>query len=105
MLIKNAHVPGRGVRDIQVDNGAITAIESTLDGPVDVDASGLVAVPGFVDTHRHVVQAALRGVAPDMPLREYFTAVLGRIAETYTEQDTRDSILLGAAEALNAGIT
>jgi 5-methylthioadenosine/S-adenosylhomocysteine deaminase len=105
VLIKNAYVPGRGVTDIRAENGAITAIESTLDGSADLDATGLVAIPGFVDTHRHVVQSALRGVAPDMPLREYFTAILGRIAETYTEQDTRDSILLGAAEALNAGIT
>jgi 5-methylthioadenosine/S-adenosylhomocysteine deaminase len=105
VLIRNAYVPGKGVRDIRAENGAITAIESTLDGPPDLDATGLVAIPGFVDTHRHVVQSALRGVAPDMPLREYFTAILGRIAETYTDQDTRDSILLGAAEALNAGIT
>lgn len=105
MVIKNAHIPGLGTRDIRVADGAIAAIESTLDGPADIEATSLVAIPGFVDTHRHVVQAPLRGIGPDMALEYYLTNVLGAIGERFTEEDTEAAIMLGAVEALDAGVT
>ncbi|TCO62434.1 amidohydrolase family protein [Actinocrispum wychmicini] len=104
MLIKNAYLPGQGARDIRIERGTITAIESTLDGPADLDATNLVAIPGFVDTHRHMVQSPLRGLAPDMPLAAYFTEIISRM-DRYTEEDIHNAILLGAAEAIDAGVT
>ncbi|MEV4312612.1 amidohydrolase family protein [Actinocrispum sp. NPDC049592] len=100
MLIKNGYLPGVGVRDIAIEDGVIA--ESTSDGQT-LDATGLVVIPGFVDTHRHLVQAPLRGIGPDMNLEHYLTNVLSRMR--FTEEEAHNAILLGAAEALNAGIT
>ncbi len=100
MLIKNGYLPGVGVQDIAIEDGAIA--ESTSDDQT-LDATGLVVIPGFVDTHRHMVQAPLRGIGPDMTLAHYLSNVLGRMR--FTEEDAHNAILLSAAEALDAGIT
>jgi 5-methylthioadenosine/S-adenosylhomocysteine deaminase len=105
VLIKNAHIPSVGTRDIQIDEGTITKIEPSLDGEAGIDAKNLVAIPGFVDTHRHLVQTPLRGIGPDMTLQEYLADLLGRISTRLTPEDAKHSILLGAVEALDAGIT
>jgi cytosine/adenosine deaminase-related metal-dependent hydrolase len=38
-----------------------------------IDTSGMIALPGFVDTRRHVWQTQLRTVATDWTLFNYFT--------------------------------
>jgi dihydroorotase len=46
-----------GVRDVALAGGAIAAVAERLDAgaaPIDVDARGLLVVPGFVDLHAHV---------------------------------------------------
>ncbi|MEV6971829.1 amidohydrolase family protein, partial [Hamadaea sp. NPDC051192] len=70
-----------------------------------IDATGQVLIPGFVDTHRHVWQAPLRGIGPDLTLPGYFEVVLGRALSAYRPEDTHLAVRLGAAEALDAGIT
>ncbi len=107
LLIKNGHLTSGHRADILIDNGEIITVGSV---PVAhaaevIDADGLVVVPGFVDGHRHVWQAPLRGIGPDMTLSEYLTAVLGRALNGYGPREAHHATLLGAAEALNAGIT
>ena len=42
------------VRNIGIANGSIIAItEDELDAPANIDASGLVVAPGFIDLHAH----------------------------------------------------
>ncbi|WP_432992858.1 amidohydrolase family protein [Dactylosporangium sp. CA-233914] len=95
--------------DVLIDGGAIVAL-----GDVDiaelaavevVDAAGLRVAPGFVDGHRHVWQAPLRGAGADMTLPDYFDAVLDRALSVFGPADAHLATLLGAAEALDAGIT
>jgi cytosine/adenosine deaminase-related metal-dependent hydrolase len=78
-----------------------------VDTEVDevIDASGLVVVPGFVDGHRHVAQAPLRGIGADLTLPAYLEDVLGRILPAYRPEDAQLATLLGALEALDAGVT
>ena len=47
-----------------------------------VDASGKIVIPGFVDTHRHTWEAAIRGCAPNATLGTYFVEVLDSFAPT-----------------------
>jgi 5-methylthioadenosine/S-adenosylhomocysteine deaminase len=91
--------------DILVSDGTITAIGADLDASAVIDATGLVVTPGFVDTHRHVVLAPLRGIGPDMSLSHYLTTMLGRIGSRHGVADVRNGVLLGAVEALDAGVT
>ncbi|GAA3391326.1 amidohydrolase family protein [Cryptosporangium minutisporangium] len=91
-----------------IEDGVITALGPGLRPPPDaevIDASGLVAIPGLVDGHRHVWQAPLRGIGADMTLADYFRTVLGRALSAYRPEDAHAAALLGAAEALDAGVT
>jgi cytosine/adenosine deaminase-related metal-dependent hydrolase len=115
LLIKNAHLLSGQRADVLVDNGEIVAVTprpgagtaaSADTAAVEViDADGLVVAPGFVDGHRHVWQAPLRGIGADMTLPDYLDAVLGRALETYGPREAHLATQLGAAEALDAGIT
>ncbi|GAA2149149.1 amidohydrolase family protein [Glycomyces algeriensis] len=111
-LLRNGHViPGDGSpelpgTDVLTEDGVITAIGKDLPHAAGtrIDASGMVVMPGLVDAHRHVWQAPLRGIGADMTLPDYFRTVLGRALSAYRPEDARLAVMLGAAEALNAGI-
>ena len=62
-------------------------------------------IPGFVDTHRHTWEAAIRGCAPNATLDDYFVEVLDTFAPVYRPEDVYASNLAGSLECLNAGIT
>jgi cytosine/adenosine deaminase-related metal-dependent hydrolase len=62
-----------------------------------------VVLPGFVDTHRHLVQSPMRGTGADLSLGVYLSDVLPRMTLTFDE--VRAAVLLGAVEAINAGVT
>jgi cytosine/adenosine deaminase-related metal-dependent hydrolase len=93
--------------DVLAVDGEIAAIGPDLSvaGAEVLDVSGHVVLPGFVDSHRHVWQAPLRGIGADMSLGDYLNVVLGQIAPRYQPADMRLATLLGAAEALDAGVT
>lgn len=113
LLIHGGHVvpggdsPELPRADVLVEGGAIAAVGHDLpvDGAETIDASGLVVMPGLVDSHRHVWQAPLRGIAADLTLADYFRVVLQQALPRYRPADARLATLLGAAEALDAGIT
>jgi 5-methylthioadenosine/S-adenosylhomocysteine deaminase len=107
LLIKGGHLVSGERADVLIDNGEIVAVGSVpaVDTAEVIDADGLVVAPGFVDGHRHVWQAPLRGVGADMTLPDYLSAVLGRALNAYGPREAHLATLLGAAEALNAGIT
>src|SRR5205814_8354814 len=77
---------------------------SSADAEV-LDATGMLVIPGFVGTHRHTWEAAIRNVAPDATLDDYFVEILDTFAPHYRPQDVYASNLAGSLECLNAGIT
>jgi len=92
--------------DVLIEDGAIVAVQPEISADAEViDASGMIVIPGFVDTHRHTWEAAIRGCAPNATLDDYFVEVLDSFAPHYRPQDVYASNLAGALECLNAGIT
>ena len=64
-VIKNSMVVaanGTVNSDIGITNGKIAAIDSNLDGKHVVNAEGLVALPGGIDSHVHISQPSGPGV-------------------------------------------
>ncbi|MGW4378859.1 dihydroorotase [Kitasatospora sp. NPDC004531] len=55
-LIRNAQILGGAPQDIHLVDGVFAAIGENLDVPADIeiDATGLVALPGLVDLHTHL---------------------------------------------------
>jgi 5-methylthioadenosine/S-adenosylhomocysteine deaminase len=114
LIIRGGHIVPGGDRpeiprgDILVRDGVIAEVGDGVAVPAGcavVEAAGHVVTPGFVDAHRHVWQAPLRGLGADMPMSRYFPEILGTALRSYTPADARLATLLGAAEALDAGVT
>lgn len=115
MLIKNGVVIDTepepvvlGRADVRIEGGAITEVGPGLPdvpGAEVIDATGRIVLPGFVDTHRHTWQAAIRALLPDTTIQGYMARVLGEIAPNYRPQDMYAGNLAGALECLDAGVT
>ncbi len=92
--------------DVLIEDDRIVAVEAHIDADAEVvDVRGRIVIPGFVDTHRHTWEAAIRGCAPDATLDDYFVEVLDTFAPVYRPEDVYASNLAGSLECLNAGIT
>ncbi|MDR3375247.1 MAG: amidohydrolase family protein [Ancalomicrobiaceae bacterium] len=93
--------------DILIRDDKIAAVGVDLQATADeiIDASGMIAIPGFVDTHRHTWQSLLRSTGADWTLAQYFAGVRGVMGDLYTPDDMYVANLLGSLEALDAGIT
>ena len=104
-------VVARRATDVLIEDGRIAAvgpelIADTAAADVEVlDASERIVLPGFVDTHRHLWQTALRGIAVDADLGMYFERVLGAYGLRFRAEDVAAGNLMGALECVNAGIT
>ncbi len=94
--------------DILIENGIIIAIEETIaagDAEV-IDATGMIALPGMVDTHRHSWEAQLRRLNPNAEtLEDYCNATHFSFAKYYRPADMYVGNLLTALGCMDAGIT
>lgn len=93
--------------DVLVEGERIRAVAPRIDATDCelLDASGAIVSPGFVDTHRHVWQALLRGVAADWTLYDYTLNMRMGFGSLYEPDDAYLGNYTGALEALDAGIT
>src|SRR5271170_3098574 len=93
--------------DILIRGGAIAAIAPTLDVPDAelIDAHAMIAMPGFVDGHRHLWEGLIRGTLPTEDLQDYLRLVNNGFARAYTPDDVYLGTLVSALGALDAGIT
>jgi cytosine/adenosine deaminase-related metal-dependent hydrolase len=94
------------VGDVLVEDDRIAGVEPHIDADAEVvDCTGKIVIPGFIDSHRHTWEAAIRGCAPNATLDDYFVEVLDTFAPVYRPEDVYASNLAGTLECLNAGIT
>ncbi|MFC4943193.1 amidohydrolase family protein [Pseudonocardia sp. GCM10023141] len=106
-LILEAQQPDAHRADLRVQDGVIVDIAPELPGasPDDIDATGMLVLPGLIDTHRHMWQTGMRATAFGWTLQQYMTDFQMRLAPHYTPADVYAGNLLGALTALDAGIT
>ncbi|MFC6752514.1 amidohydrolase family protein [Halorubrum tibetense] len=94
--------------DVLIEDGEIVDVGHGLssDGAETIDASDRIVVPGFVDSHIHLAQTQVRGIAGDWSLMgEYFEHMLGNITGLYQPEDMYLGGLFGAFEKLYTGTT
>ena len=91
--------------DVLVEDGRITAL-GEVDASADevLDCSGCAVLPGFVNTHHHVANTLLRGVADDVPLEEMLEKSFA-IDAKLTRRDIQIGALLGCVEMIRSGTT
>jgi cytosine/adenosine deaminase-related metal-dependent hydrolase len=93
--------------DILVRGDKIVAIAPSLrvDDCQVVEAAGFIAVPGFINAHLHTWQTALRGVAANWTLLEYFAKMHAGLATVFEPEDLHIATLVGALNQINCGTT
>jgi 5-methylthioadenosine/S-adenosylhomocysteine deaminase len=92
--------------DVLIEGDRISGVERNIDADAElVDCTGKIVIPGFVDTHRHTWEAAIRNCAPNATLDDYFVEILDTFAPLYRAEDVYASNVAGSLECLNAGIT
>jgi 5-methylthioadenosine/S-adenosylhomocysteine deaminase len=93
--------------DVLMERGKISAVGLDLaaHGAQVIDARGMIVMPGFVDTHRHMWQGLMRNIGPDDLLSDYLANVLFGLAPIMTPEEVYVGDLISALSAMNAGIT
>ena len=96
--------------DVLIEGSYIAAVAPNLSAANAevIDASNMIVMPGFVDTHRHIWEGLLRNIGTDVPLEgrnSYMSHVLGNLAPSYRPVDAYVGNLVSALGALDAGIT
>ncbi|MGE3645077.1 MAG: amidohydrolase family protein [Beijerinckiaceae bacterium] len=94
--------------DILVKGDRIAAIAPGLEVPAEatvIDASGMIAMPGFVNAHIHTWQTGLRGIAADWAIAGYLRAMHAGLATFFRPEDIHAANLAGALNQLYCGTT
>ena len=96
--------------DVLIEGTKIAAVSPnlTVEGAQVIDASEMIVMPGFVDTHRHVWEGILRNIGTDVPLEgeaSHLSFILNTLAPVYRPEDAYVGNLVGLYGAIDAGIT
>ncbi len=93
--------------DVLIDGDRIAAIAPRIDAAdVDVvDCTDHFVLPGLINAHMHTWQTALRSVAANWTLLEYFRHVHAGLATVFTPEDIHIATLAGALNQLDHGVT
>ncbi len=93
--------------DVVVDGGRIVAVgPGEGDGAAEqVDATGCIVVPGFVQAHVHLCQTLFRGLADDQDVIDWLRERVWPLERGHDAASMRASCELGIAELLLGGTT
>jgi 5-methylthioadenosine/S-adenosylhomocysteine deaminase len=92
--------------DVLIQGSTIAAVAPVIDVEAErLDASNMIVMPGFVDTHRHMWQGPLRNILPNGLLSDYGRDITGVLRGVYRPEDARIGNLVSALGALDAGVT
>lgn len=97
--------------EIAIDGGLITAVgeagsASTGFAPDKViDASGMLALPGFINCHTHAAMTMLRSYADDLPLMKWLEEKIWPIEALMKDEDIYWATMLCCLEMIRSGTT
>src|SRR5204863_557311 len=104
--------------DVLVEGKKILAVGPNLHagGAAEIDATGRIVMPGFIDTHHHQFETVLRSFLADGVLLNdgsgspsgsttYFEFILSKFAPVYRPQDVYINELFGGLSQLDDGVT
>jgi cytosine/adenosine deaminase-related metal-dependent hydrolase len=92
--------------DVLIEGSKIAMVQPDIRATAKViDASQMIVMPGFIDTHRHAWQAPLRNILPDGLLTDYIRDITGTARTAYRPEDAYIGDLVTSLGAINAGVT
>jgi cytosine/adenosine deaminase-related metal-dependent hydrolase len=97
--------------DVLIEGDRIVEVRPSIEAPADaevIDATDMIVIPGFVDSHRHIWEGLLRNIGTDVPLEgrsSYISFVLHKLAPAFRPEDAYVGDLISALGAIDAGVT
>jgi cytosine/adenosine deaminase-related metal-dependent hydrolase len=96
--------------DVLIEGTQIAAVGPNLSAAdaETIDASNMIVMPGFIDTHRHLWEGILRNIGTDIPLegeKSYLAFVLNTLAPAYRPEDVYVGNRVSTLGLVDAGIT
>lgn len=116
VLSMDAKVGNFAKGDVLIEGAKIIAVGQNLDAgdAAVIDAAGHVVMPGFIDTHHHQFETALRSILADAILvndgrpesaANYYEWMLQKFSVLYRPEDVYISELFGSISQIDAGVT
>ncbi len=116
VLSMDAAVGNFAIGDVLIEGGRIVEVASEIEAgdAAVINASGKIVMPGFVDTHHHQFETALRSQLANAILindgrpssrLNYYEAVLQQASMVYRPEDVYINELFGSLSQLDAGVT
>jgi len=118
VLIRNADILYATSNGVQIDTRQNIAIQGAriaaifpagsqpaLEAREIIEASGLLAIPGLMNTHAHVPMVLFRGMVEDVTVTSWFNDYIWPLESNLTPEDVYWGALLGMAEMINNGVT
>jgi cytosine/adenosine deaminase-related metal-dependent hydrolase len=118
VMSMDPHVGDFPKADVLVEGKKILAVGPNLHAgnAAEIDARGRIVMPGFIDTHHHQFETALRSFLADGVLindgsgspsgsTTYFEFILLKFAPVYRPQDVYINELFGGLSQLDDGVT
>lgn len=104
------------IGDVLLEGNKIVAIAPSINAgdAIVIDATGKVVMPGFIDTHHHQFETALRSFLADGILindgqphstLNYYETILQKFSMVYRPEDVYINELYGGLAQLDAGVT
>lgn len=92
--------------DVLVDGTKIAKVAPGIEASAAevVDASGMILMPGMIDTHSHLWETPFKGRVAEGWGMEYFTNI-HPLVSFFTAEDAYAAIYAGHVESLSAGVT
>jgi 5-methylthioadenosine/S-adenosylhomocysteine deaminase len=102
--------------DVLIEGSKIVELGASIDAPdaAVIDAKGKIVIPGFVDTHHHQFETAMRGALANAILindgrpenaRNYYETMLQGFSMALGPDDVYVNELFGSIAQLDAGVT
>lgn len=85
-----------------------TSSSTTLTLPPNtntISLAGHIVLPGLINTHSHLAQSLLRGLAEDLPLHSWLCDAIWPLEASYDNDDGYVAARLTIAEMLKSGTT
>ncbi len=100
IIIKNSKI---------IDLGSMEKFHSAYDNKIDckeeIDAQNNIIIPGFINSHGHFAMTLFRGIADDLPLKEWLNSYIWPIEANLQGNDCYIGTKLAAIEMIQGGTT